>query len=83
MSETTNDVVVEAGLLIGAQECLELLSRVAMYEDRKRPRCLPNLRLARDVLVQWSRENVVAADQCTCPSPGEVGQAECPVHYPA
>lgn len=77
---STMEVARLAGLLIGAQEYLEALNRVAMFESRPRPRCYANLRLARDVLVQWSRENVVSADACTCPEVGSSYQRECPVH---
>lgn len=72
------DISRLAGLLIGAQEYLEALTRVAMYESRPRPRCYRDLRLARDVLVQ----NVVDPDACICPDVGEARMAHCPVHDP-
>lgn len=79
-----------AGLLVGAREYLEALERVAMYEGRLRPRCLPPLRLARDVLIEWTKGNIVDPDACSCPDPGGLSKmADCPVHdadptaYPA
>lgn len=77
---STLDVAELAGLLIGAQEYLEALNRVAMFEGRQRPLCY--LVLARDVLVQWTRENVVRARDCTCPSV-MTRMTGCVVHDPA
>lgn len=77
---STMEIARIAGLLIGAQEYLEVLTRVAMFESRPRPRCYSQLRLARDVLVQWTQQNVVSADDCVCPDNGEARQAGCPVH---
>lgn len=68
-----------AAVLAGPLEYLEAIVRVAMYEQRARPRQLDDLRLARDVLVQWSRENVVEPRSCTCPR-GAAMMAGCPVH---
>lgn len=77
---STMEIATLAGLLIGAQEYLEALNRVAMFESRPRPRCYPNLRLARDVLVQWSRENVVSAKECVCADVGSSYSSGCPIH---
>lgn len=79
---SVTEVAKLAGLLIGAQEYLEALERVAMIEGRQRPGQLGDLRLARDVLVQWvARRDWVSAGDCTCPKPlGAARQAHCLVH---
>lgn len=79
---STFEIARLAGLLIGAQEYLEALNRVAMFESRPRPQCYAKLRLARDVLVQWTQQNVVSAAACTCPDVAETRMADCPVHDP-
>lgn len=80
---TTMTVAGMAGLLIGVQEYLEALDRVAMHEHRPRSKHLPNLRLARDVLVQWSMGNPVDPKECTCPQPVGLSRMRgCPVHDP-
>lgn len=78
---STMEIATLAGLLIDAQEYLDTLSRVAMFESRPRPKCAGQVHLVRDVLIQWSRENVVSAKDCLCvdTSGGSLWRG-CPVH---